>query len=141
MTPSLTHKVPEAIRRVAAKLSVDALGLFVVAGGLYLLAEFILPGIFSSRVNFFLFFIVLATLMLLGALAFRRLDENTSESAPTFTLSKSVRIGLATLATVFLFWAEKKIPLTILIPLAIVTLLVLLSFFSDFFGKPKSKTE
>ena len=135
MIPPLTNKVPGDIRRVAAKLSVDALGLFVVAGGLYLLAEFILPGIFSSRVNFFLFFLVLATLMLLGTLTFRALDGETSDPAAHTILSKPTRIGLAVLATIFLFWAEKKIPLAILIPLAVVTLLILLSFFSDFFGK------
>lgn len=134
MKPALP-RISEEAHRVGAKLSVDALALFVVFGVGYLLSEFILPGIFSTRVNFFLFFLMLATLMLLGILAFRALRKESTESITRPVLSKQARVGFALFATIFLFWAEKKIPLTILIPLAIVTFLVLLSFFNDFFGR------
>jgi len=125
----------EESRRIAAKLSVDALALFVVSGVLYLLSEFVLPGIFSARVNFFAFFLVLGGLILLAAAAGR-----AGTDGPDTRVSRNGRVALAALATIFLFWGEKKLALPVLVGSAAVMFAVFLSFFTDILGKPRSDT-
>ncbi len=122
--------ISDTQRTIAAKLSVDAIAFFVVFGILYLLSEFVLPGIFSSRLNFFLFFLVASMLILLAALPGRP-DTGVGSEA---LVGRSGRIALAAIATVFVFWGEKRLPLPALFGSALVIFLVLLSFFADTFG-------
>jgi hypothetical protein len=135
MSPRLPS-LSDTNRNLAAKLSVDALALFVLFGALYLVSEFVLPGIFSSRVNFFVFFLVLGGLVFLAATAGQAGPKN--ESA---LVSRKGQIALSLLATIFLFWGEKKLPLPILFGSAFVILLVFLSFLTDILGKPRSDTK
>jgi len=123
----------EEYRRIAVKLSADALALFVVSGALYLFSEFVLPGIFSSRVNFFLFFLAFGGLILIAALS------GLPGSGAGISLSRGGRIGLASLATVFLFWGEKRLPVSVLIPSMLVMFAVLFSLFTDIFETDNRK--
>lgn len=126
----------EESRLMAAKLSVDALALFVVGGIGYLLSEFVLPGIFSSRVNFFLFHAAFGTLLLLTILAWapsRRTDRDRHETP--VSLSQTGIATLTVVATLFLFWGAKKLPVMNIAFGMIATGAVLLVLFSDAFAR------
>lgn len=74
---------------IAYRLSVDALVLYLAGGMGFLLAETVLPGIFSQRVNFFFFlfgfFACMVLVLALGALVRRQMPSFAEkEHAPFF---------------------------------------------------------
>jgi len=128
--------------RIAAKLAVDALALLVTGGVAYLLSELVLPGIFSSRVNFFLFYLTFGSIALFAILSWSRYRSSAPEDFPkktaTDSLPKSGIAALVVFATIFLFWGEKKLPVTNIVFGALATAAILLVLFSDAFS---SETE
>jgi len=130
----------EAVR-IAAKLTVDALAFLVVGGIAYLLSELVLPGIFSSRVNFFLFYLAFGTIALFAIIAWSRYRISAPEDFRKKTAAISLpKSGIATLvifATIFLFWGEKKLPTENIVFGALATAAILLALFSDAFSGRK----